>query len=178
MNDLLLLATLLEGPKHGYALKKQAGLISGQTNMHNNLVYPLLRRFVREQWVTQKKTAGERGQTRQVYSLTPLGRHALITRVRDFNETAAISAEEFRLRVGLFPVLDSASRAQILHARQAYLEKRAERFAPLQRAMNLGKYGNEVVRFIRQQIAAELTWIERLRRMDPHARRKAARQKE
>jgi hypothetical protein len=47
MNDLLLLATLLEGPKHGYALKKQAGLILGEAELQNNLVYPLLRRFER-----------------------------------------------------------------------------------------------------------------------------------
>ena len=53
--------------------KKQAGLMLGQTDMHNNLVYPLLRRFVREGLVTQKKAAGERGQTRQVYSLTARG---------------------------------------------------------------------------------------------------------
>ena len=65
MNDLLLLSLLLAGPQHGYALKKRAGLISGQPAMHNNLVYPLLRRFVENKWVKQKVAAGERGQTRQ-----------------------------------------------------------------------------------------------------------------
>ena len=58
MNDLLMLAALLGGPKHGYALKKQAGLMTGQANLHNNLVYPLLRRFVARGWVTRKKVAG------------------------------------------------------------------------------------------------------------------------
>jgi hypothetical protein len=62
MNDLLLLAMLLGGPQHGYALKKAAGLITGQTDMHNNLVYPLLRRFVREGWVTQKKPPANAGK--------------------------------------------------------------------------------------------------------------------
>jgi DNA-binding PadR family transcriptional regulator len=42
----MILALLLEAPQHGYALKKRAGLISGSADMHNNLVYPLLRRFV------------------------------------------------------------------------------------------------------------------------------------
>jgi DNA-binding PadR family transcriptional regulator len=178
MNDLLLLAILLGGPQHGYALKKQAGLITGQTDMHNNLVYPLLRRFVREGWVTQKKAAGERGQTRQVYSLTPRGRQALVRRICDFSESAVSSTEEFRLRVGLFPVLDRRSRAEILEKREAYLRKRVERFGPLEKEMDLGDYGHEVVRFIRQQIDAELAWIEQLRRMDRSPKRKAAINKE
>jgi DNA-binding PadR family transcriptional regulator len=43
MTDLILLATLLDGPKHGYELKKRAGLIFGQgMTIHNNLVYPLM----------------------------------------------------------------------------------------------------------------------------------------
>jgi DNA-binding PadR family transcriptional regulator len=65
MNDLFLLANLLDDPKHGYALKKQVGLISGQEEMHNNLVYPLLRRFVESGWVRKRQGAGERGQTRE-----------------------------------------------------------------------------------------------------------------
>ncbi|MFZ3216226.1 MAG: helix-turn-helix transcriptional regulator [Candidatus Acidiferrales bacterium] len=179
MNDLLLLATLLTGPQHGYALKKKAVLISGQADMHNNLVYPLLRRFVREGWVTRKETAGQRGQTRQVYSLTSRGRQALVQRLCNFSDGAAASSDEFRLRVGLFPVLGSSARAAILDKRQSYLLNRAQRFGPLQREMDLGAYGAEVVRFIRRQIAAELAWIARLRRIARRAsQRKAAGNKE
>ena len=89
--------------------------------MHNNLVYPLLRRFIAHKWVTQRKTAGQRGQTRQVYSLTPLGRAALVARIRQFED--ASSAQGFRLRVGLFDLLDSAAREQILAAREKYLKR-------------------------------------------------------
>jgi PadR family transcriptional regulator, regulatory protein PadR len=178
MNDLLLLALLLEGSQHGYALKKQAGLMLGQTDMHNNLVYPLLRRFVREGWVTQKKVAGERGQTRQMYSLTALGRQSLIARLCNFDDNAVSSADQFRLRVGMFPLLDQPSRALILDKREAYLSKRAEHFDPLEREMEIGNYGREVVRFIRRQISAELAWIARLRRLDRAQKRKAAKNRE
>jgi PadR family transcriptional regulator PadR len=174
MNDLLLLAILLRGPQHGYALKKQAGLITGQTDMHNNLVYPLLRRFVREGWVTQKKAAGERGQTRQVYSLTALGRQTLVARLCDYNESAVSSTDQFRLRVGMFPVLDLASRDAILEKREAYLRRRVERLGPIESGMEIGAYGREVVRFLRQQTDAELTWIGKLRRMGRSSKRKAA----
>ena len=46
MNDLIILALLLDGPKHGYQLKREAGFLFGHGDMHNNLVYPLLRRFL------------------------------------------------------------------------------------------------------------------------------------
>ena len=169
MNDLMLLSLLLEGPKHGYALKKQAGLVSGQPDMHNNLVYPLLRRFVSQGWVTRKAATGERGQTRQVYALTQSGRESLIDKIRNFEEAAVASTEEFRLRVGLFPILTTEAREEILNKRQVYLLQRLERFGPLEKEMDLGETGAEVVRFIRQQIKSELVWIERLRRLNHHS---------
>src|ERR1700740_469510 len=110
MNDLLLLANLLGGPLHGYALKKQVALISGTPDMHNNLVYPLLRRFVGKGWVRQKRTPGERGQTRLVYSLTSAGRAELLRRLSDFEEGEAHSPEAFQVRVGLFGFLDPGVR--------------------------------------------------------------------
>ncbi len=164
MNDLILLAILAAGPQHGYALKKRAGLALGQPDMHNNLVYPLLRRFVSQKWVTQRKTAGQRGQTRQVYSLTPLGRAALVDRLQQFED--ASSAEAFRLRLGLFELLDPAARGQILTAREKYLEAREQRLASLETEMDLGRYGGEVTKFLRQQIRTELSWISCLRRMN------------
>lgn len=164
MNDLLLLATLLGGPLHGYALKKKAGIITGNPAMHNNLVYPLLGRFMREGWVKQRRAAGERGQTRVVYSLTPGGRAELVRRLSEFGEAEARSADEFRLRVGLFQILDAGVRKEILARRKNYLEKREAHLAQLQKRMELGQYGGEVVRFIREQTRAELGWVEHLSR--------------
>lgn len=175
MNDLLLLAQLLGGPLHGYGLKKQVGLVTGNPAMHNNLVYPLLRRFVAKDWVKQKKAPGKRGQTRLIYSLKPVGRAELLRRLSEFGEAEARSPEEFELRVGLFAFLDAAARDEILTQRKQYLEGRDEKLAHLQKAMDLGQYGGEVVRFLREQVRAELVWLEHLRRMSAAAKRKKAR---
>jgi DNA-binding PadR family transcriptional regulator len=164
MNDLLLLALLLDGAKHGYALKKQAGFFSGSPEMHNNLVYPLLRRFVKQGWVRKKETADERGQTRVVYSLTEAGREELVRRLGEFGEAEARSAEAFHLRVGLFEVLGRERREKILEQRRNYLAAREQRMEALERGMDVGKFGGEVVRFLRRGIRAELQWIEQLRR--------------
>jgi hypothetical protein len=61
MNDLILMAALLEGPKHGWALKKLR--FSGQTECDAQyLVYPLLKKFVTAGWVRRREEPGERGQ--------------------------------------------------------------------------------------------------------------------
>jgi DNA-binding PadR family transcriptional regulator len=177
MNDLLLLAALLDGPKHGYALKKRAALIWGEPALHNNIVYPLLGRFVAHGWVTERRAAGERGQVRRVYTLAPRGRQALVEKLSEFGEAEARSREAFRLRVGLFAILSAAAREGILAKREAFLRSRVERFVPLARQIELGTYGSEVVRFIRGQIAAELAWIARLRRISERGRKNKDRRK-
>jgi DNA-binding PadR family transcriptional regulator len=170
MNDLMLLAMLLGGPQHGYALKKQAGMLAGKPSLHNNLVYPWLRRFVQKGWVHQRAAAGKRGQTRLVYSITAKGRQALLDRLVKFQQADARSSEAFGLRVGLFDFLPAESRREILFLRREHLQSLDERFASLQRKMDLGKYGEEVVRFKRAGIAAEIAWMERIESLERKSR--------
>ena len=159
MNDLLLLATLLGGPVHGYALKKQAGLIVGQAELHNNLVYPLLRRFIDNGWVSKRSAAGERGQTRDVYTLTPNGKHELLRRLNTFTEKEAASEGEFNLRVGMFFALDRGARDVVLRERDRWLAAREERLTKLQDNIDVGVWGGKVVRFLRERTKAERKWI-------------------
>jgi len=165
MNDLIILATLLAGPKHGYQLKREAGFIFGDAALHNNLIYPLLRRFTIEGLVTKKAVAGQRGQTRQQYALSPLGRKTLIERLSQFSEQDSGSFPNFITRVGMFEILGPATREFILKRREDYLLHRQQQFATLQENMKLGLYGGDVVGFFRSQIEAELKWIQRLRRL-------------
>jgi len=167
MIDLIILANLVDGPKHGYALKKQAGTVLSDSELHNNLVYPLLRRFTSQGWVTKKSAPGQRGQIRQLYALTTAGRRALRERLNAFEEKEAQSTEEFLLRVGLFDLLDPAARQRILGTREQVLERRKEHFASLQR-MELGIYGSEVVGFLSQRAKDEHAWLRRLCRLAPN----------
>lgn len=164
MNDLLLLSTLLAGPTHGYALKKRAGLIVGQAAIHNNLVYPLLRRFVENGWVSKRSAAGKRGQTRGVYALTPKGQQELLRRLSAFTEKEAASEAEFNLRIGLFFALDRGARQQILQERDRWLAAREERLVKLADSIDVGMWGGKVVRFLRERIKAERKWIAGLER--------------
>ena len=168
MNDLIVLATLLDGPKHGYQLKREAGFILGHGVMHNNLVYPLLRRFTAEGWVTKKRMPGERGQTRQQYAITPLGRRELVARLSEFGEADASSLSSFITRVGMFALLEEPVRNRVLQQRESYLEHREERLTTMRQNIDLGIYGEEVVRYLIEQIKSERTWIRRLNRLAPN----------
>ena len=116
--------------------------------------------------------AGERGQNRQQYAITPLGRRTLLERLRDFSQQDARSAEAFRARVGFFELLPPEDRERILGLREQVLRSRAAKLGNMRQAINLETYGNEVVDFMREQIAAELSWIRRLRRVRPPEERK------
>jgi DNA-binding PadR family transcriptional regulator len=164
MNDLLLLSTLLGGPQHGYALKKHIGLMTGHGEMHNNLVYPLLKRFVAQGWVSGRTVPGERGQTRERYALTAKGRRELLRRLGEFSGRDAASDDAFHLRVGLFAVLDAAARETILASRDKWLARRGNMLANLATAMDLGEWGREVVAHLRSRIQAERQWTAGLRR--------------
>ncbi len=162
MTDLILLAALLDGPKHGWVLKKLGGWLSGQGDMHNNLVYPMMKKFVAQGWVRRRTEAGNRGQTRAVYSLTIPGNRELFRRLNEFGEKEAASATEFRLRVGLFHLLTSEARKRICAEREKWLSAREERFSTLQQsfeAMESVSWGIEVVSFLVDEVRAERKWI-------------------
>jgi DNA-binding PadR family transcriptional regulator len=164
MYDLLMLAMLLRGPKHGYQLKRETVTLIGGGRLHNNQVYPALRRFVGSRWVTRKLVPGNRGQTRHLYSLTPRGRRELIARLSRFTDEDAANAASFWFRVGLFGLLQSDVRNHILHARETYLRARHAALTDVPASGSLDLYAGEVTSHVKTEIEAELGWIARLRK--------------
>lgn len=149
-------------------------MLVGRNAVHNNLVYPILRRFVLNGWVLRKSTPGLRGQTREVYSLTGKGKAELLRRLAIFGPKEAASENEFRLRVGLFSFLDAETRLRVLGEREQWLAARDARCARLQENVELGDWGSEVVRFLRAQTRTERQWI---RSLEAKARKKVRLQK-
>ena len=166
MTDLMILAMLLPGPKHGYQLKREAGIILGHDVLHNNLVYPLLRRFMNNKWVSRKAAPGQRGQTRHQYSLTALGRRELLARLSSFTEQDARSADAFRLRVGLFWLLQPEVRGRIMEAREKALRARMGHMTNVQASFSLDRYAGEVTTHMRAEAESELDWIAHLRKLE------------
>jgi DNA-binding PadR family transcriptional regulator len=161
MHDLVLLAALLRGPAYGYALKKTAGLIFGHGDMHNNIVYPSLKRLMENGWVQQSDVPGDRGQNRKQYRLTSAGKKHLIAQISASSEAGADDGA-FLFRVALFDYLPQARRHEILAARQVFLRSRAAQLTDLKKATRPRSYGAVVLDRLRAQVAEELEWIGRL----------------
>ena len=162
MNDIIILSLLLEGPKHGYRLKQEAALFTSEQQLHNNTVYPLLNRFLESGWITQREAEGERGQTRLLYELTDQGRDALVAKLNEFAETDAVNVNAFRLRVGLFGLLDPASRRRILELRDAHLQARQARMKRIGAGRSFEGWPAKTFSHVSSELERERKWIAEL----------------
>ncbi len=164
MNDLVVLAALLRGPAYGYALKKTAGLIFGASAMHNNVVYPALRKFMRNGWVEQTTVQGERGQQRKEYRITSAGKKYLLEQLGTFGERHAAEDAAFLFRVALFDALPKAKREAILAARRSFLTARSAQLAELQETIQPTSFGAVALDRLQDQIKGELRWVREIGR--------------
>ena len=162
MNDLIVLSLLLEGPKHGYRLKQETAMFGAKQQFHNNTVYPLLNRFLKKDWISQREAEGERGQTRLLYELTDIGRKYLIERLGEFTEADADNEGAFRMRVGLFSLLDIATRRRILELRDQCLANRQKRLKAIGSSRKMVGWPAQSFNFVVSSIELEQTWIAEL----------------
>ena len=114
--EILILRRLRGGPAHGYELRKRVEETTGFV-LHNNSLYPALRRF-EEAGAVMKAAEPQAGRpSRLVYTLTDVGRELLQDMLADLPDEQAGQPEEFLARLGQFSLLNSAERAGVLAAR-------------------------------------------------------------
>jgi DNA-binding PadR family transcriptional regulator len=114
--EILILRRLHGGPAHGYELRKRVEETTGFV-LHNNSLYPALRRFEEAGAVTKAAEAQEGRPPRLVYTLTDVGRDLLHDMLAELPAEQAGQPEEFMARLGQFSLLNSAERAGVLAAR-------------------------------------------------------------
>ena len=74
--EILILRRLRSGPAHGYELRKRVEQTTGFV-LHNNSLYPALRRFEEAGAVTKTAEAQDGRPPRLVYTLTEVGQELL-----------------------------------------------------------------------------------------------------
>jgi DNA-binding PadR family transcriptional regulator len=119
--DILVLATLQEGPLHGYELKRRVVRPSLST-VSNNSLYPALRRFEESGAVTVTVEQQEGRPARRTYRLTERGRQQLVERISTLPAEKAANDEEFAVRLALFDQVGPEARAAVLRERLSALE--------------------------------------------------------
>ena len=73
--DLLILRTLQQEPKHGWAIAKRIEQISGDVlKVQQGSLYPALYRLERDGWIAAAWRASETGRDAKFYALTRAGR--------------------------------------------------------------------------------------------------------
>lgn len=95
---LLILMSLADKPRHGYALMKDIEALShGRVRLSTGTLYGALRRLLQDRWI-ERFAQEDTSREKQAYRLTPVGRKQLQTELdRMKNLTRAATA---RLRAG------------------------------------------------------------------------------
>ena len=98
---LMVLKTLdLLGPQHGWGIARRIEQISGDLlAVNQGTLYPLLLRLENEGSIASEWGTSENNRRARFYSLTRAGRRQLQAETRDWEQTAAIIARFFNVKV-------------------------------------------------------------------------------
>jgi DNA-binding PadR family transcriptional regulator len=145
MLELPVLGLLKERSMHGYELRKQLGAMLGPFwQVSWGSLYPTLRRLAKTGAVekdvdaapvrsrrSKARTSRAKGGTltsgrrKNVYRITPRGEGMFAEMLE---ETAAVDAEHFTLKLAFFRYLQPEARLALLERRRAYLQEKLAQF--------------------------------------------------
>lgn len=128
--ELPVLGLLKEREMHGYELRKQLGAMLGPFwQVSWGSLYPTLRRLARTGAVEKidppPKTSRPSGRRKTVYRITTSGEDLFSEML---NETAAVDAAHFTLKLAFFRYLPPEARMTLLERRRAYLQDKLAQF--------------------------------------------------
>jgi DNA-binding PadR family transcriptional regulator len=169
-SEILILAMLRQGPRHGYEVKKDIErALGGTVSMNNKTLYLTLKRFEEIGAVTRQVVPQEGKPNRHLYHLTERGVELLQAYLRDFPPELAASEAEFFTRVAFFDFLEVEEREEILNRRLAHLEECLEYLRTLQQMADSGEdcanivpsmsNAQRVLAFHTRRIRDEYQWI-------------------
>jgi len=125
--EILILRRLRSGPAHGYELRKRVEQTTGFV-LHNNSLYPALKRFEEAGAVTKSAEPQPGRPPRLVYTLTEVGHELLHDMLADLPPDQAADPAEFMARLGQFSLINSAERAVVLAARTRAVREQLAHF--------------------------------------------------
>ena len=161
--EILILRRLRGGPAHGYELRKRVEETTGFV-LHNNSLYPALRRFEEAGAVTKAAEPQEGRPPRLVYTLTEVGRELLHDMLAELPAEQAGDETEFLARLGQFSEINSAERAGILASRTRAVRDQLAHYQTMhQLATGHGiSWGALVTAELIRRHEQELTWLAEL----------------
>src|SRR2546428_8403457 len=114
-SEILILAMLRQGPRHGYEIKKDIDrALGGMVTLNNKTLYLALKHFEEGGAATRQVTPQEGKPNRHLYQLTERGIDLLQAYLQDFPASQASNDAEFFTRVAFFDYLEVPEREAIL----------------------------------------------------------------
>ena len=91
--DMLILRTLLAGPRHGHAIAKAIEYTSDDVlQVEQGSLYPALHRLIKRGWIATQDGVSENNRKAKFYELTAEGRKQLVVEASKWDKlTAAIA---------------------------------------------------------------------------------------
>jgi PadR family transcriptional regulator PadR len=95
--DLLILRTLLLGPRHGHAIAKAIEFNSEDVlQVEQGSLYPALHRLIKRRWISAEEGTSENNRRAKFYMLTQKGRQRLVLETRKWDKLAGAIARILR----------------------------------------------------------------------------------
>lgn len=164
--EVLILAQLMKGSKHGYEIKKNIIFVMGNDKIvNNNSLYPKLKQFEKRGWVIKKTEIQENRPKRYVYSITKEGEERFHTCLSDFSlETIRID-DEWSIRLAYYELLDLETRRRLLDLREACMREKLEHLKQVSLVVGNGTdmdYSEELYFYTRRMVLHEIELIKEL----------------
>lgn len=176
--EIVILALLNAGPKHGYDIKKHVEhILQRRTKLNTNLLYPALHRLERMQAVERTKQEQQGRPNKYVYRITSRGSELFQEIIQEFDEATAAKEDEFLVRLAFFDLMDGYTRVRILDQRKRELERQLANRRSI-RTEYAEEYNSpwieRIMSFGERRIADEIEWMKELERLaDEESRNKA-----
>jgi DNA-binding PadR family transcriptional regulator len=161
--EILILRRLRSGPAHGYELRKRVEETTGVV-LHNNSLYPALKRFEEAGAVTKTTQAQPGRPSRLVYTLTEVGRELLHDMLADLPPDQAADPSEFMARLGQFSLISYPERTAVLAARGRAVRQQLEHSRAMRDLAALGgeRWGVIATEELIRRLERELAWLAEL----------------
>lgn len=160
--EILVLSHLPDNPTHGYELRHR---VEGSTGirLHNNALYPALRRFEEAGAVVKEAVQQQGHSPRRVYEVTDLGREMLDDLLVELPVDLAGDETEFLTRVGQFGFLTETEQLSVLAGREEALGRKVKYLTALLDRADVPVWGRRVVEELLRRVDTESAWLEHLR---------------
>lgn len=160
--EVLILRHLMRTPAHGYQLRKHVEASTGFV-LHNNSLYPALRRFEEAGAVVKSAQPQQGRPPRHLYEITDVGRELLHDMLSELPADLAGDEAEFLARLSQFALLEAQERLAVLDARDAAVLARLNHLQTVSERAHDEQWGALVTQELIRRCEAERSWLVELR---------------